>query len=59
MEHPMLNKIAKTFEQKWVKLKNNIFVRSHISEFLRPAQRYDNFKLIRITFTEAPSGHVA
>ena len=29
--------------------KIEIFIWSHISKFLRPAQRYDHFKLIRIT----------
>ena len=36
--------------------KNEIFVGSRISKFLRPAQRYDNFKLIRITCQAACHG---
>ena len=42
VEHSILAKIAKKFGQKWVNQKNEIFVGSHISKFLRPAQRYDN-----------------
>ena len=38
--------IAKKIGQKWVKQKMEIFVGSRISKFLRPAQRYDDFKLI-------------
>ena len=49
VEHSILAKIAKKFGQKWVNQKNEIFVGSHISKFLRPSQRYDDFKLIRIT----------
>ena len=48
MEHSILAKIAKQFGHKWVNVKNQIFVKSRISKFLRPAQRYGNFKLIRI-----------
>ena len=33
----------------WVKEKIEIFIGSRISKFLRPAQRYDDLKLIRIT----------
>ena len=36
--------------------KNEIFVGSRISKFLRPAQRYDDFKLIRITCQAACHG---
>ena len=36
--------------------KNRIFVWSRISKFLRPAQRYDDFKLIRITCQAACHG---
>ena len=36
--------------------KNEIFVGSRISKFLRPAQRYDDFKLIRITCHAACHG---
>ena len=36
--------------------KNKIFVWSRISKFLRPAQRYDKFKLIRITCQVACHG---
>ena len=56
VEHSILAKIAKKFGQKWVNQKNEIFVGSHISKFLRPAQRYDNFKLIRITCQAACHG---
>ena len=38
-----------------VKQKIKIFLGSRISKFLRPAQRYDDFKLIRITCTKKPS----
>ena len=40
----------------WVKEKIEIFIGSRISKFLRPAQRYDNFKLIRITCQAACHG---
>ena len=56
VEHSILAKIAKKFGQKWVNQKNEIFVGSHISKFLRPAQRYDDFKLIRITCQAACHG---
>ena len=56
VEHSILAKIAKKFGQKWVNQKNEIFVGSHISKFLRPEQRYDNFKLIRITCQAACHG---
>ena len=58
MEHSILAKIAKKFGQKWVNLKNQIFVRSSISKYLPPAQRYiyDDFKLIRITCQAACHG---
>ena len=36
--------------------RNEIFVGSRISKFLRPAQRYDDFKLIRITCRAACHG---
>ena len=36
--------------------KIEIFIGSRISKFLRPAQRYDNFKLIRITCQAACHG---
>ena len=36
--------------------KIEIFIWSHISKFLRPAQRYDDFKLIRITCQAACHG---
>ena len=36
--------------------KNEIFVESRVFKFLRPAQRYDNFKLIRITCQAACHG---
>ena len=42
--------------QKWVKQKINIFIGSRISKFLRPAQHYGNFKLIRITCQAACHG---
>ena len=44
------------FGQKWVKQKIEIFLGSRISKFLRPAQRYDDFKLIRITCQAACHG---
>ena len=34
--------------QWWVEQKIEIFIGSRISKFFRPAQRYDDFKLIRI-----------
>ena len=40
----------------WVKEKIEIFIGSRISKFLRPAQRYDDFKLIRITCQAACHG---
>ena len=42
--------------QIWVKQKINIFIGSSISEIKRPAQRYDDFKLIRITCQAACHG---
>ena len=43
--------------EKFLKiLKIEIFVWSRISKFLRPAQRYDDFKLIRITCQAACHG---
>ena len=36
--------------------KNEIFVGSRISKFLRPAQRYDDFELIKITCQAARHG---
>ena len=56
MEHSILAEIAEKFGQKWVNRKNEIFVRSRISNFLRPAQRYCDFKLIRITCQAACHG---
>ena len=56
MEHLILTEIAEKFEQKWVKQKIEIFLGSRISKFLRPAQRYDDFKLIRITCQAACHG---
>ena len=50
LEHSQyLVKIAEKFGQKWVKHKIEIILGSRISIFLRPAQRYDDFKLIRHT----------
>ena len=43
LEHSILAKIAKKFGQKWVNLKNQVFIRSRISKFLCPVQRYDDF----------------
>ena len=40
----------------WVKEKIEIFIGSRISKFLRPAQRYDDFKLIGITCQAACHG---
>ena len=40
----------------WVKQKIEIFIGSRISKFLRPAQRYDDFKLIKITCQAACHG---
>ena len=40
----------------WVKQKIEIFLGSRMSKFLRPAQRYDDFKLIRITCQAACHG---
>ena len=49
VEQPILAKTAKKkIGQKWVNLKNKIFVRSRISKFLCPVQRYDDFKLMMI-----------
>ena len=56
MEHSILTEIAEKFGQKWVKQKIEIFLGSRISKFLRPAQRYDDFKLIRITCQAACHG---
>ena len=56
MEHLILAKIAKKIGQKWVKQKIEIFLGSRISKFLRPAQRYDHFKLIRMTCQAACHG---
>jgi hypothetical protein len=56
VEHSILAKIAEKFGQKWVKQKIEIFLGSRISKFLRPAQRYDDFKLIRITCQAACHG---
>ena len=42
--------------QIWVIQKIEIFIGSRISKFLRPAQRYDDFKLIRITCQAACHG---
>ena len=40
----------------WVKQKIEFFIGSRISKFLRPAQRYDDFKLIKITCQAACHG---
>ena len=42
--------------QIWVKQKIEIFIGSRISKFLRLAQRYDDFKLIKITCQAACHG---
>ena len=51
-----LAEIAKNLRYMWVKQKIEIFVGSRISKFLHPAQRYDDFKLIRITCQAACHG---
>ena len=56
MEHSILTEIAEKFGQKWVKQKIEIFLGSRISKFLRPAQRYDDFKLILNTCQAACHG---
>ena len=40
----------------WVKQKIEFFIGSRISKFLRPAQRYDDFKFIKITCQAACHG---
>ena len=55
-EHPISAKITKTRASKRLNKKMKIFVWSRISKFLRPAQCYDNFKLIRITCQAACHG---
>ena len=51
---------SSNFQKNWsVKglfKKNEIFIGSRIFKFLRPAQRYDDFKLIRITCQAACHG---
>ena len=56
MEHSILAKIAKKFGQNGLIRITKFLLWSHISKFLRPAQRYDNFKLIRITCQAACHG---
>ena len=47
--HKILAGIAKKLGHIWVKQKIEFFIGSRISKFLRPVQRYDDFKLIKIT----------
>ena len=54
--HQILAEIAKKLGHIWVKQKIEFFIGSRISKFLRPAQRYDDFKLIKITCQAACHG---
>ena len=49
-------KLNKKIRTERVIQKNEIFVWSRISKFLLPVQRYDDFKLIRITCQAACHG---